>query len=165
MVSTSLAYEQDWNRDKFGIDLPLCVPFQQAAAAYVNVSNGKRPRTCSRISVHYSKTSYDTCAGTNVWPQIGSQFAENSWKLDKVDITRCTWPFEAKNRYDARLANRRAPCLWFVLGFIIYLFLAKKWLGIPVITTKNFFFLSLFHFLAFLSSPIVFSLSMFPRVL
>ena len=30
-------------------------------------------------------------------------------KLDKVDKTRCTWPFQAKNKYDVRLANRRDP--------------------------------------------------------
>ena len=33
-VATSLAYEQDWNRDYFEIDLPLSILFQQAAAAY-----------------------------------------------------------------------------------------------------------------------------------
>ena len=42
-------------------------------------------RTRSRISVHYYETSYDACRGTNVWPLIGSIFAKNSWKLDKVD--------------------------------------------------------------------------------
>ena len=66
-----------------------------------------------------------------VWPLIGSKFAKNSWKLDKVDKTRCTWPCQAKNRYDVTLANRRAPGVWFVLGFKMYLFLAPKWPGIP----------------------------------
>ena len=75
--------------------------------------------------------------GTNVWPLIGSQFAKNSWKLDKVDKTRCTWPFEAKNRYDVRLANGRAPGVWFVLGFKMYLCLATKWQGIPFLE-KNY---------------------------
>ena len=81
-----------------------------------------RPRTCSRISVPYYETSYNTCRGTNVRPLIRSKFAKNSWKLDKVDKTRCTLPFQAKNRYDVRLANRRAPGVRYVLGFRIYLF-------------------------------------------
>ena len=34
VVATSLAYEQDLNRDLFEIDLPLSIPFQHAAAAY-----------------------------------------------------------------------------------------------------------------------------------
>ena len=88
--------------------------------------------TCSRISFHYYQTSYDTCRGTNLWPLIGSTFAKNSWKLDKGDKTRCTWPFQAKNRYDVMLANRRASGVWFVLGFRTYLFLAHMWPCIPV---------------------------------
>ena len=96
------------------------------------VQNGKRPRTCSRKSVSYYQTSYDTCRGTDVWPLIGSKFDENSWKLDKVDKTRSTWPFQAKNRYDVTLANCRAPGVWFVLDFRMYLFLAPKCSGIPV---------------------------------
>ena len=98
---------------------------------YIYVPNGKRPRTRSRLSVHYYQTSYDTCRGTNVWPLIGSKLAKNSWNLDKVDKTRCTWPFQAKNRYDVTLANRRAPGVRFVLSFRVYLFLASKWPGIP----------------------------------
>ena len=58
---------------------------------------------------------------------FSSKFAKNSSKLDKVDKTRCTWPFQPKNRYDVTLANRRAPGVWFVLRFRIYLFLAQKW--------------------------------------
>ena len=93
--------------------------------------------TCSRISVRYSETS---CQGTNVWPLIGSKFAKNSWKLDKADKTKRTWPFQAKNRYDVRLANRRAPGLYLALECTcfwhqsdqVYLFLAPKWPGIPV---------------------------------
>ena len=27
----------------------------------------------------------------------------------QVDKIRCTWPFQAKNKYDVRLANPRAP--------------------------------------------------------
>ena len=72
-----------------------------------------------------------------VWPLIGSKFAKNSWKLDKVDKTRCTWPFQAKNRYDVTLANRRAPGVWFVLGFRTYVFLAPRWPGIPVLAKKT----------------------------
>ena len=34
---------------------------------------------------------------------------QKQFKLDKVDKTRCTWPFQAKNRYDVTLANGRAP--------------------------------------------------------
>ena len=30
-------------------------------------------------------------------------------KLDKVDKTICPWPFQAENRYDVALVNRRAP--------------------------------------------------------
>ena len=52
--------------------------------------------------------------------------AKNSWKLDKVDRTRCTWPIQAKNRYNVKLANRRAPGVLFVLGFITYLFWHQK---------------------------------------
>ena len=117
IAATSLAYEQDWNRDKFEIDLPLSLPFQQASAAAYTCKIGRDlERTCSRISVHYYETSYDTCRGTNiVWPLIGSKFAKNGWKLGKVGKTRCTWPFQANNRYDVRLANRRAPGVWFVL--------------------------------------------------
>ena len=52
VIATSLAYEQDWNRDKFEIDFPLSIPFQEAAAAaYVYVSNGKRPRMI-RVALH-----------------------------------------------------------------------------------------------------------------
>ena len=40
--------------------------------------------------------------------------------------------FSSPNRHDVRLANRRAPYVWFVLGFRMYLFLAPKWPGIPV---------------------------------
>ena len=99
-----------------------------ANSSSLYVLNWKRPRTCSRISVHYYEMSYDTCWGTNAWPLIGSKFAKNSSKLDKVDNTRCTWPLQAKNRYDLRLANRRAPYVWFVLGFRMY--------GVPVFGTK-----------------------------
>ena len=60
------------------------------------------------------------------------KFAKNSWKLDKADKTRCTWPFQAQNRCDVMLANRRAPGVWFILGFSMYLFLAPKWPDIPV---------------------------------
>ena len=74
---------------------------------YIYVQNGKRSRKCSRISVQYYQTSCDKCRVTNVWPLIGSKFGKNSIKLDKVDKTRCTWPFQAKNRYDVTLANRR----------------------------------------------------------
>ena len=108
--------------------------------------NGNRPSTCSRMSVHYYPMSYDTCRGTNVWPLVGSKFPQNSWKLDKVDKTRCTWPFQAKNRCDVTLANRRAPGVWFVLGFEMYLFLAPKGPGIPVFGEKPSFFLSLFRY-------------------
>ena len=31
-------------------------------------------------------------------------------------------PFQAKNRYGVRLANRRAPGVCFLLGFRVYLF-------------------------------------------
>ena len=94
----------------------------------IYVQNGKIPRTCSRISVHCYQRSYDTCRGANVWPLTRSESAKNSWKLEKVDKTRCTWPFQAENRYDVTLANRRAPGVWFVLGFRTYqvhLFWAK----------------------------------------
>ena len=47
-----------------------------ASSSSLYVSIGKRPRTCSRISVHYYKTSHDKCRGTNVWPLIGSKFAK-----------------------------------------------------------------------------------------
>ena len=93
-----------------------------ASSSSLYVLNGKTPRTCRRRSVHYYETSYDTCRGTNVWPLIGSKFAKNSWKLDKADKTSCIWPFQAKDRYDVRLANRRASGVWFVLGFRMYLF-------------------------------------------
>ena len=51
--------------------------------------------------------------------------------LDKVGKTRCTWPFQPKIRYDATLANRRAPGVWFVFRFRMYLFMALKWKYIP----------------------------------
>ena len=108
-----------------------------ASSSNLYVENGKTPRTCGRISAHYYEASNDTCRGTNVWPLIDSKFAKNSWKLDKVDKIRCTWPFQAKNRYDVTLANRRAPGVWFVLGFILYLFLAPKWPGVPFFGKKN----------------------------
>ena len=128
VVPTWLADEQDWSRDYLVWDWSaVIIPFQQAAAA---LQNGRDlVRTCSRIPVHYDETSYDTCRGTNAWPLIGSKFAKNSWKLDKVDKTRCTWPFQAKNRYDVRLANRRVPGVWFVplvLECTWYLFLVPK---------------------------------------
>ena len=107
-----------------------------ASSSSLYVLNWKRPRTCSRTSVHYYETSCDTCRGTNIRPLIGSKFVKNSWKLDKVDKTRCAWPFQANNRYDVRLANRRAPGVWFVLGFRMYLFLAPKWPGTPVFGEK-----------------------------
>ena len=142
-----IAYEPNWNRDQCEIDLPLSIPFQQAAAAYtwkmgrdflpirrwIKKQTKKNSCTCSRMSVRYCDMSYDTCRGTNVWPLIGSKFAKNSWKLDNVDKTRCTWPFQAKNRYDVTLANHRAPGVWFVVGFIMYLFLAQKWPGMPFV--------------------------------
>ena len=66
---------------------------------------------------------------------IGSKFAKNSWKLDRVDKTRCTWRFQAKNRCDVTLANHRAPGVWLVLvlqctcfwhqSYQVYLILAK----------------------------------------
>ena len=144
IAATSLAYEQDWNRDKFEIDLPLSLPFQQASAAAYTCKIGRDlERTCSRISVHYYETSYDTCRGTNiVWPLIGSKFAKNGWKLGKVGKTRCTWPFQANNRYDVRLANRRAPGVWFVLCFILYLFSGQKSPGIPVVGDNPLFYFS-----------------------
>ena len=73
----------------------------------------------------------------------GLWLAQNSPKtvdsyIDNVHKTRGTWPCQAKNRYDMRLANRRAPGAWFVLGFRIYLFLAPKWPGIPTFGKKNY---------------------------
>ena len=44
-----------------------------------------------------------------VRPLIGSTFGRNSGKLDRVARTRCYWPFQAKNRHDVTLANRRGP--------------------------------------------------------
>ena len=111
---------------------------ESRSSLYVNVrANGKRPRTCSRISVHYPETSYDTCRGGNGWPLIGSKFAKNSWKLYKAYKTRRTWPFQDKNRYNVTLANRRAPGVWLVLGFRTYVFLAPRWPGIPVLAKKT----------------------------
>ena len=74
VVATSLAYEQDGNRDN---DLPLSIPFQQAPAAFTC----KMGRDLVRVAVYQSitiETSYDTCRRTNVWPLIGSQFAKSS---------------------------------------------------------------------------------------
>ena len=63
---------------------------------------------------------------------------KNSWKLDKVDKTRCTCPSQANNRYDVRLANCRVLGVWFIctwfykLDFLlnqsdeVHLFLAKN---------------------------------------
>ena len=124
---------------EFNLRLTCRYPYhfsKQPAAAYISTCKMGRDLvrllcTCSRISVHYYETSYGTCRDTNAWPLIGSKFAKNSWKLDKVDKTRCTWPFQAKNRYDVTLANRRAPGVWFVRGFKMYLFLATNWPGIP----------------------------------
>ena len=77
---------------------------------------------------------------------IGSKIAKNGWNLliDKVDKTRCTWPFQAKNRYDVTwrwpIAGLLAWDLYLVLECTrfwhqcdqVYLFLAPKWPGIPV---------------------------------
>ena len=127
--ATSLAYEQDWNRYLFEVDLPLSIPFQQAGAAdaYIRVKWEETSYVYQSITIRRRIT----CRVTSVWPLIGSKFAKNSWKLNKVEKTRCTWPFQAKNRYDVTLANRKAPGVWFVLGFTMYLFLAPKWPGIP----------------------------------
>ena len=46
-------------------------------------------------------------------------------------------PFQAKNRYNVRLANRRAPGMCFLLGFGVYLFLAQYGPGIPVVGSKR----------------------------
>ena len=64
---------------------------------------------------------------------------KNSWKVKKVDKTRCTWPFQAENRYEVTLANPRAPGVWLLLGFKMYLLLAKKWPGIPDFGKENYF--------------------------
>ena len=66
-----------------------------------------------------------------------SKFAKNSWKLRQSRQNQAYLAFSSQNRYDVRLANRRAPDVWFVLGFTIYLFLAPKWPGIPFFGKNN----------------------------
>ena len=41
-----------------------------------------------------------------------------------------------QSQYDMTLANRRAPGVWFVLGFRMYLFLEPKWQCIPFFWQK-----------------------------
>ena len=92
--------------------------------------------TCSRISVHYYDTSYDTCRGTNVWPLIGSKFAKNGWKLDKVDKPGVSGLFKPKTgtMWGWPIAGLLACNLFLVLECTcfwhrsdqVYLFLAKS---------------------------------------
>ena len=129
-----------------------------ASGSSLYVENGKRPRTCRRISIHYYyETSFDTCRDTNnVWPLIGSKFAFS--KQLKARQSRqnqvLTGHFKAKTgTMWVRLANRRAAGVWFTLGFRMYLFLAKKWPCIPFLEKTLYFFvifrifLGLQHFL------------------
>ena len=66
----------------------------------------------------------------------GLWLAQNSpkqWKARQSRQNQVYLAFSSqnKNRYDGTLANRRAPGVWFVLGFRMYLSLAPKWPGIP----------------------------------
>ena len=47
-------------------------------------------------------------------------------------------------RYDVRLANLRAPGVWFLLGFSVYLFLAQNGPDVPVFGQNPCFFQQLF---------------------
>ena len=124
VVATSLPYEQDKNRGQFDIETPLSIPFQQVAAAYTCKMRRDlvlytrysgvyvyvavfQPITMRRCMIRVVALMYDH------WLKL----AKISWKIDKVDKISCTWPFQAKNRYDVTLANRRAPgvCLYLVL--------------------------------------------------
>ena len=121
------------------------------SAVTLTVSVAGAAYTCEtenlvRVAVYPSRTiyetSHDTCGGTDVWPLIGPKSAKNSWKLDKVDETRCTWPFQTKNRYDGRW---RVICRWFVIGFRMYLFSAPKdQVYLVLAKTLYFFFIPLY---------------------
>ena len=71
-------------------------------------------------------------AGSLMYGRWLAQYSPKTVESKTVDKTTCTWPFRAKNRYNVTLANHRAPCVWFVVGFRMYLFLAPKWPDIPV---------------------------------
>ena len=97
---------------------------------------GRKPELYIRVAVYQSITMRNCMIRVGalmygLWLAQIRQKQLIDWKLDKVDKTGCTWPFQAKNRYDVTLANRKAPGVWFVLGFTMYLFLAPKWPGIP----------------------------------
>ena len=95
--------------------------------------NWKMGRDLVRVAVYQSTTMRRRMIRVGA-PIYGRWLAQNSPTtvenyIDKVDKTLCTWPFQAKNRYDVRLANRRAPGVWFALGFRTYseyLFWAPK---------------------------------------
>ena len=72
--------------------------------------------TCSRISVHYYETSYDTCRVTNVWPLIGSIFAKNSWKQDsRQNHVYLAFSSQKQVQCDAGQSqgSLRVICSWF----------------------------------------------------
>ena len=94
---------------------------------------------CSRMSVHYyiwRRRMIHIGALINVWPLICSKIAENSWKLDIVDKTRCIpVPFKPKTGmiWGWPIAGLLACDLYFVLECTlfwhqsaqVYLFFAK----------------------------------------
>ena len=106
-------------------------------SAVIHTISASRSSLYVYIRAKWEDTSYvpyiSPLLSDVVWYLSGHQcMASNCFKikkhfkLDKVDKTRCTWPFQAKNRYDVTLANRRAPGVWFVLGCKVYLFLAPR---------------------------------------
>ena len=128
-VATSLAYEQDRNRRYFEIDLPLSIPIQQAAAA----NTCRMGRDVVRVAVYQSNTMSRRIVRFGAL-RYGLWLAQNSPKQFKARQSRQNQvnPAISSQKRDVRLANLRAPGVWFVLGLRMYLFLAPKWPSIPV---------------------------------
>ena len=147
VVAISLAYEQDVLRTEIEINLglicrypyhfskqqqPISVKWEETSYVYISQYH---------IYMYIYKTSNDTCRGTNVWLLIGSKFDKNSWKLDKVDKARCTWPFQAKHRCHIRCETVQSQGYWRVIctWFQNVPFFSPKWTGIHFFLAKYAF--------------------------